>query len=215
MTGFLGSHVAKLLVDRCMHKFKLRFAVRSLEKLEPFKETFGLENFNACEVVEGFDLLSEEKIREGVRDCTYVIHVASPLPGKVAFKKGAMENTAQTGMSLMIQACEEFKVKKLIVTSSIATINGTCWKPSGSVYNESDFCYDKPNQRLDGYMASKCLQEREIISYLEGKKKAETGEFAEGTVEICTLHPSFIVGPPLNKATCQSSVEGFQKMVSG
>jgi len=53
---------------------------------------------------------------------------------------------AQQGMITILKACKEFGIKKLIVTSSCATINGSAWKgKADSNYSEEDFAFGKPN----------------------------------------------------------------------
>jgi hypothetical protein len=53
-------------------------------------------------------------------------------------------------------------------------------------------------------MASKCLQEQECIEFLKTNQDTE----------IITLHPVYIIGPPLNYLA-SSSVEGMKKLTNG
>jgi nucleoside-diphosphate-sugar epimerase len=47
---------------------------------------------------------------------------------------------AVSGIKAMLHACQIHKVKKLIVTSSVATMNGSAWKGSSNPnYDENDF----------------------------------------------------------------------------
>ena len=89
-------------------------------------------------------------------------------------------------------------------------MNGTAWKgDESSMYTEDDFAWDQQNHdELNAYMTSKCLQENECIKYLKENKDRED------LTEIVTLHPTFIIGPPLNHLS-SSSLEGVQKMVGG
>ena len=61
-----------------------------------------------------------------VKDCTYVIHVASPLP--VGNPRDDMEliGPAVDGTKSVLEACAKTKggVKRVVVTSSCAAING-------------------------------------------------------------------------------------------
>ena len=41
ITGFLGSHVGKCLLEQCSDKFKIRASVRSMKKAQVFKKTYG------------------------------------------------------------------------------------------------------------------------------------------------------------------------------
>ena len=52
-----------------------------------------------------------------------------------------MIDTAKQGMKTILEAADENKVKKIIVTSSIATIIGGLWKKAmgENTYDEKDF----------------------------------------------------------------------------
>lgn len=57
-------------------------------------------------------------------------------------------------------------------------------------------------------MQSKVMQEQECINFLKEMKDAEF------CTEIITIHPSFIMGPVLNKFG-SSSVDGIKKLCDG
>ncbi len=69
---------------------KIRCTTRSLanpKKLEPLKEALGDEAFSKIEWVEAV-LENPTQLREAIKDCTYMIHCASPVPtidGKETF----------------------------------------------------------------------------------------------------------------------------------
>ena len=82
--------------------------------------------------------------------------------------------------------------------------------PKKPYYDEKDFAYDNPTKVVDGYVQAKIMQEQEIIKFRKDMKQRPS----EHQIEIVTLHPSFILGPPLNHLA-SSSVEGFRKICSG
>jgi nucleoside-diphosphate-sugar epimerase len=57
-----------------------------------------------------------------------------------------MVNSAVSGIKAVLKGCKQYKVKKLIVTSSLSTVMGTNFKGSlGNQYNEEDFALGQPN----------------------------------------------------------------------
>ena len=76
-----------------------------------------------------------------IEGCTHIIHVASTIPGtkdKVSNEKLVQDVVG--GMNTILDACLKFKVKKLIVTSSVGTINGNGFKRNDDPnYSEEDF----------------------------------------------------------------------------
>jgi dihydroflavonol-4-reductase len=84
ITGYLGSHVGKVMIDKAGDKYQIRASVRSLankNKLEPLKKAFGEDNFNNIEFVEA-DLSNGEQLVKAIEGCSYIIHVANPVPGQ-------------------------------------------------------------------------------------------------------------------------------------
>ena len=80
-SGYLASHIVKQLLEQ---GYKVRGTVRSLKdekKVAPLRKL--VENpkypLELCEA----DLLNENSWIEAVKDCTYVIHTASPFPNAV------------------------------------------------------------------------------------------------------------------------------------
>jgi nucleoside-diphosphate-sugar epimerase len=80
-SGFLASHIVKQLQEQ---GYRVRGTVRSLndeKKVAPLRKL--VENpkypLELCEA----DLLDENSWIDAVKDCTYVIHTASPVPNYV------------------------------------------------------------------------------------------------------------------------------------
>ena len=72
--------------------------------------------------------MSKEALTNAVKGSDYVIHLANPLPGTQHQTEEDMVRPAVEGMETIIKAAQDFKVKKLIVTSSMITMMGNCWK---------------------------------------------------------------------------------------
>lgn len=152
ITGYVGSQVAKVLFDTYGTRFKLRATVRSLasqSKLDPLRKAFGEEHFSSIEFLEA-DLLSKEVLSKAIAGSTYIIHVASPIPGARKFFADEMLNTAVKGMQSILQCAVESKVKRLIVTSSIGCVVGADWKrgTADPDYTEKDIA---PAEGQDPY----------------------------------------------------------------
>ena len=100
------------------------------------------------------DLLDKEKLRKAVKGVDYVIHLANPLPGTKKSDEEETVRTAVEGMETILSAAVEFKVKKVIVTSSLINMMGNVWKRSTGDhhYSEQDYA---PYDSCDAYAKSK------------------------------------------------------------
>ena len=91
-------------------------------KLAPLRKAFG-ENFNKLELVEA-DLLKPETIDEAIKGCDYVIHTASPFPIEAPKDENVLIRPAVEGTLAAVKAAHKYKVKRIVITSSVAAIMG-------------------------------------------------------------------------------------------
>ena len=123
ITGFLGSHVCDYFLKD--GSFEVRGTVRDKNnetKLAPLRKAFG-ENFNKLELVEA-DLLKPETIDEAIKGCDYVIHTASPFPIEEPKDENVLIRPAVEGTLAAVKAAHKYKVKRIVITSSVAAIMG-------------------------------------------------------------------------------------------
>jgi nucleoside-diphosphate-sugar epimerase len=80
ITGYVGSHLGKQLLEGYSDKFILRVAVRNVKKLEPLKKEYGEELFSKLEIRVA-DLLNKEALAASVEGCQYIVHLANPVVG--------------------------------------------------------------------------------------------------------------------------------------
>jgi len=112
-TGFVGSHVARLLAEQGA---ELRLLLR---KTSP---TALLEGIKADRVVG--DLTNPESLKQGMAGCDAVFHVAADyrlwIPDPDAMYRANVEGTRA-----IIRAAQETGVRRVVVTSSVATMGFT------------------------------------------------------------------------------------------
>lgn len=118
-----------------------------------------------------------------------------------------MITPAKEGMTSIIEAAVANKVKRIVVTSSLATVFGNAWKKDQGVnhYDENDFA---PIKGTDSYGQSKIAQETVIREFLAIQDSKE----CDYKLEIVTLHPTFIIGPSIS-TEATSSVDGIAKIM--
>ena len=87
-----------------------------------------------------------------------MIHLANPLPGTAKQQEDETVRPAVEGMETILEAAVDYKVKKVIVTSSLINMMGNVWKRASGDhhYTESDFA---PYESSDPYAKSKLAQE--------------------------------------------------------
>jgi dihydroflavonol-4-reductase len=109
-TGFVGSHVAQLL---SVHGADLRLLVRSTSQTE------NIADFKA-ECVTG-DLRDPASLRKAVQGCEFVFHVAADYRLWVRNPQEMYRSNVE-GTRSLIRAAQEAGVRRVIYTSSVATM---------------------------------------------------------------------------------------------
>ena len=194
-SGFIATHIVQQLLVK--GKVKVRGTVRSLkneEKIKPLQEMVPDATY-PLELVEA-DLMNEESWKEAVRGCSYVYHVASPLPISIPRDEYDLIAPAVEGTLNVLKACAQSgTVNRLVLTSSLAAVSGGLYGTVGHTYTEEDWSEEV---NLPAYEKSKLRAEKaawEFIDRLEENKR----------FDLVAVHPAVVIGPPLTPATGNST----------
>ncbi|HMD21685.1 MAG TPA: hopanoid-associated sugar epimerase [Alloacidobacterium sp.] len=169
-TGFVGSHVAKVLASQGAD---LRLLVRKSSNLSNLA---GMAAPSALTTITG-DLLDPESLRLGIRGCDFVFHVAADYRLWVRDPK-QMYAVNVDGTRELLRIAREEGVRRVIYTSSVATMG---FKTDGTIVDENT-----PVSLADmigHYKRSKFLAEQEAL------KAAYDGQ------EVMVLNPTTPIGP--------------------
>jgi len=166
-TGFVGSHIARLLAKRCE---PVRVLVR------PGSRTDALEGV-ACEQVTG-DLCDPASLEAALAGAGRVFHVAADYR---LWARDAAEIYASnvTGTRNLLIAARDARVEQFIYTSTVATI--AVPTEDGRLADESTPA--SLEQMIGHYKRSKFIAEREAL------------EFAREGMPVIVVNPTTPVGP--------------------
>jgi len=202
-SGYIASHLTKQLLEQ---EFLVRGTVRSLKdekKVAPLRNLMPTSKY-PLELVEA-DLLNQESWLSAVKDCTYVMHVASPFPSKIPENENELIEPAVLGTLSVLKACvqEESQVKRVILTSSVAAIMGDNFN-NGHCFTEKDW----PDLKILGpYAKSKNLSEKAAWKFIQDRKEKGMPCF-----ELAVINPAFVMGPLLHDTAC-TSIEFVERLM--
>jgi nucleoside-diphosphate-sugar epimerase len=149
------------------------------------------------------DLTRDAGWDEAVRDCVYVLHVASPLPMGGTPDLATLVGPARDGTLRVLAAALKADVKRVVVTSSCAAVTPRDVR-GDSVSDETTWsALDDPN--LDAYRKSKTIAERAAWDWA-----AEHGV----TDRLTTILPAAVFGPILSRGA-MSSVNLIDGLLKG
>uniref|UniRef100_A0AC34F035 NAD-dependent epimerase/dehydratase domain-containing protein n=1 Tax=Panagrolaimus sp. ES5 TaxID=591445 RepID=A0AC34F035_9BILA len=183
-SGYLGTHCVQQLLNQ---GYIVRGTVRNLKnekKVQPLRSLSHASD--RLELVEA-DLDDSDSWFATVKDCDYVFHTASPFP---IVADDTVVETAVNGTLHVLKACaKEFSVKKVVLTSSCASINEG-HDDENRIFNEKDWTIQDSPKVLQ-YPKSKTAAERCAWDFINNFGALDN-KFA-----LTCINPTLIVGPLL------------------
>jgi dihydroflavonol-4-reductase len=169
-TGFLGSHVARVLAEQGA---ELRLLVR------PTSDLRNIKDLNADRVVG--DLRDSASIEKALSGCEVVFHVAADYRLWVRGRdSGEMYRSNVEGTRGLIEAARKQGVRRVVYTSSVATMGFTSTTNKGSVADE-----ESPvslAEMIGHYKRSKFMAEQAAV------------EAARSGVDVVIVNPTTPIG---------------------
>ncbi|CAI7908423.1 unnamed protein product, partial [Closterium sp. NIES-54] len=203
-SGFIGSNLVKLLLDRGYHvRGTVRDAtnedktswIRDLAEGTPGK----LELFSA-------DLGKPGSFDEAIEGCEFVCHVASlvrmSVPNPQSVVDAALEGTRNVFSSIV----KHKTAKKVVVTSSVSAIIDYA-NNKDHVLTEED--WNRDLSLKDPYPMGKTLAERYAWK-TAGDLKGQDWSF-----ELVTICPAMVFGKATRKAHVRTSLDVIRQLMSG
>lgn len=118
-TGFIGSHVVKSALAAGT---RVRLSVRKEEQIQTLKQLFSAKPGQLDFVIIS-DISNPEAFEDKLNDVEYVLHLASPMPGKGQdFKSDYLKPAVEGTVSILKAAKASGSVKRVVVTSSVLAV---------------------------------------------------------------------------------------------
>jgi len=194
-SGYIGGHC---VVESLRHGYRVRGTVRSLAKRAAVERlaTRLPGASERLEVVEA-DLSADSGWEEAVRDCAYVLHVASPFPPGVPRDEMEVITPAVEGTRRVLAAAAATRrgVKRVVLTSSVAAVAFGRREHTDRVFTEDDWSIV---ENCDPYQKSKTLAERFAWDYVRALPPDQR-------FELSVVNPGFVLGPLLDSDVQTSS----------
>jgi|SRR6185437_6941320 len=199
-SGFIAMHCIIQLLNQ---GYRVRATLRSLERdaevLAMLREG-GVEPGDRLTFVKA-DLSADEHWNDAVKDCTYVLHVASPTP-KLDFKhEDEMTVPAREGVLRVLRAARDAGVRRVVLTSAIGAV----------VYGHPNQAkpYDEMNwtntANAPAYQKSKTLAEKAAWEFIEREGNG---------MELTAINPVAVMGPVLG-ADYSHSIYLIKNLLTG
>ncbi len=201
-SGFIATYCILQLLNE---GYAVRTTVRSVTR-----ETEVRAMLKQGNVVPGYhlsfveaDLSKDDGWAEAVRDCTYVLHIASPTPLKEYKHEDELIIPAREGVLRVLRAAKNASVKRVVLTSSFGAIGFGHSKSRRTPFTEKD--WTSVDAKTPAYQKSKALAEKAAWEFIQKEG---------GSLELATVNPVGVLGPVLS-ADFSHSIEMTRRMLDG
>lgn len=202
ITGFIGSHIAINLLNA---GYSVRGTMRNLARKESI---FNILSDNAINTdkLEFFkgELTEPDDWDKAMEGMDYVMHVASPLPFDLKKNADDLIIPAREGTLNVLNAAQNHKIKRVVLTSSIAAI-GHGHNSKVRTFTEEDWTNLNSRKDTPPYVQSKTIAESEAWKFVKQK---------EVQLELAVINPGYVFGPLLEKDYSDSG-EIIRKLLAG
>ena len=189
-SGYIGKHITLKLLN---NGYTVRASVRSSAKADEViaavtPHLLDPVTINSLSFVE-LDLLSDSGWTEALQNIDVLMHTASPFTVGEVKDENVLIRPAVDGTLRALRAAHAAGVKRVVLTSSVAAIQGVELDDGVSDYDES--CWTDVSSPLgnDAYTKSKTLAEKAAWEYIA----TEAPE-----ISMTTINPSMVLGAPLD-----------------
>jgi len=201
-SGFVAIHCIQQLLEK---GHQVRTTLRDLNKQDKviaMLKKSGITQFSNLSFVKA-DLSSDDNWDLAVKDCDYVLHVASPIFLKLPKDEQEMIRPAVDGTIRVLKAARDAGIKRVVMTSNFGAV-GYSHKDKTTLITEES--WTDPNEKgLSAYNKSKVMAERAAWDFM-----ASEG----GNLELSVINPMGIFGPSFTK-DLSSGFELLQKVMDG
>ena len=201
-SGFIAGHcILQLLASGHTVRATLRSARREAEVRDALRAA-GASGEEQLAFIAA-DLMADTGWPDAMRDCEYVLHVASPVPAGIPKHEDELIVPARAGTLRVLRAARDAGVRRVVLTSSFAAI-GYGHPPQTAAFDES-WWTNLEGRELTAYVKSKTLAERAAWEFM-----AQEG----GALELAAVNPVGVFGPALGK-DISASLEIILRMLNG
>jgi len=201
-TGFVGAHcILQLLEKGCNVKTTMRSLDRKNELIEMLKFG-GITQLDNLEFIEA-DLTKDANWEKAVKDCDYVLHIASPIFLRIPKDENEMIIPAVEGTLRVLKTARNAGVKRVVMTSNFGAV-GYSHKDTTKLITEESWT-DPNEEGLSTYNKSKVMAERSAWDFIHNEG---------GNLELSVINPMGIFGPSLGP-DLSSGFELLKRVLDG
>jgi dihydroflavonol-4-reductase len=188
-SGFIAKHLVLRLLDA---GFAVTGSIRAPSREEEVRsavhphlaDTSSIERLRFVRL----DLEQDEGWKEALEGIDTLMHTASPFPMKLPRREEELTRPAVEGTLRALRAAHSAGVRRVVLTSSIAAVQGTELRPGRTTFDEEDWT-DITRSDVTSYDRSKTLAEQAAWDFVRDSAPE---------ISLTSINPGLVLGPSLD-----------------
>lgn len=187
ISGYIGKHIALQLLQAGYH---VTGSLRDLSRADEVRAALAphIADLDQRLQFAQLDLTRDDGWQAALHGADVLIHSASPFPLAQPKNADDLIRPAVDGTLRALRAAHAARVSRVVLTSSIAAINGSDLPLGDTAYDETN--WTDPNQpQIGAYVQSKTLAERAAWDFIATQAPQ---------IGLTVINPGLVVGAPLD-----------------
>ena len=198
-SGYIALHcISELLNDGYKVRGSLRDLGKEIQVRKSLENELAEANLEFCNL----DLLKDDGWKDAASDCDYLIHIASPFVIQEPKDENKLIEPALKGTLRALNAAKNSKIKKVVLTSSMASI---AYGHNKEICTNSD--WTDITKYAGAYIKSKTIAEKAAWEFIDNQ--------SDKSFSLTTIHPGMVFGPLLNNDLDGASASLINNLITG
>lgn len=200
-SGFIAEHC---IIELLKNGYSVKGSLRTMSREQEVREAVKTETDDAKLEFCKLDLLDDDGWEEAMRDCDYLMHVASPFVIEDPKDENELIKPAKEGTLRALNAAKKAGIKRVVLTSSVAAVNSHMM----SGISDHTTWTDINSKYVTPYQKSKTIAEKAAWDFYNNQDNSNK-------MEMAVINPGGVMGPQLGNDLGGASTQIVSQLISG
>ena len=200
-SGFIAEHC---IIELLKNGYSVKGSLRTMSREQEVRDAVKTETDDAKLEFCKLDLLDDDGWEEAMRDCDYLMHVASPFVIEDPKDENELIKPAKEGTLRALNAAKKAGIKRVVLTSSVAAVNSHMMSGNSDHTTWTDI----NSKYVTPYQKSKTIAEKAAWDFYNNQDNSNK-------MELTVINPGGVMGPQLGNDLGGASTQIVSQLISG
>ena len=200
-SGFIAEHC---IIELLKNGYSVKGSLRSMNREQEVRDAVKTETDDTKLEFCKLDLLEDDGWEDAMRDCDYLMHVASPFVIEDPKDENELIKPAKEGTLRALNAAKKAGIKRVVLTSSVAAVNSHMMSGTSDHTTWTDI----NSKYVTPYQKSKTIAEKAAWDFYNNQDNSNK-------MEMAVINPGGVMGPQLGNDLGGASTQIVSQLISG